>query len=367
MFSEQPAVAAALFTTNQIKSAAVLCGMEHMKKSLLRAVVVNSGNANACTGVGGAQDAGAMCAEVGRGLNIPKGNVLPSSTGIIGLRLPMQKVQQGIRDAVARLSADALQDAAEAIMTTDTVPKVASSRCRIDGRIVSMAGIAKGAGMIAPNMATMLAYVFTDAAISSNTLKPILRRAADESFHAITVDGDQSTNDTVLCMANGVAGNPRITRGTAGARAFEGTLTKLMKDLALGLVHDAEGATKLVEVRVEGARTVKDARRVAFAVANSILVKTAFFGEDPNVGRIMVALGGAGVPVDPNSIEVAFDRVKVVRRGVAVGTREQDAAAIMQQPSFRIRIALGTGRAAASVWTSDLSHDYVRINSEYRT
>jgi glutamate N-acetyltransferase / amino-acid N-acetyltransferase len=195
----------------------------------------------------------------------------------------------------------------------------------------------------------------------------MLRRAADQSFHAITVDGDRSTNDTLLCMANGLAGNPRITRGTAVEKAFERLLTNLMKDLSLRLVEGAEGATKLVEIRVERARTVSDARRVAFAVANSSLVKTAFFGEDPNIGRIMVVIGGAGVPVEPNAIEVAFDRINVVRRGVAMGTREKDAALVMRQRSFRVRIALGTGRQAVSVWTCDLSHEYVRINSEYRT
>jgi len=367
IFSEQPAVAAALFTTNQIKSPAVLCGMERMKKSRLQAVVVNSGNANACTGPGGFKDAEAMCAEVGLRLDVQKDRVLPSSTGIIGMRLPMDKVRAGIAEATAQLSPEALGDAAEAIMTTDRVPKIAHAQCRIGGRRVTIAGIAKGAGMIAPNMATMLAYVFSDAAISAPVLKPMLRRAADQSFNAITVDGDCSTNDTVLCLANGLARNPSIRRGTADAAVFERTLTKLMKGLALGLLEDAEGATKLVEIRVEGARTVRDARRVAFAVANSSLVKTAFFGEDPNIGRIMVVIGGAGVRVAPDAVEVAFDRVKVVRRGVAVGTREQDAAAVMKQRSFRVRIGLGIGRAAASVWTCDLSHEYVRINSEYRT
>jgi glutamate N-acetyltransferase/amino-acid N-acetyltransferase len=367
LFSERPAVAAALFTTNQIKSPAVVCGMERMRKSRLQAVVVNSGNANACTGTGGLEDAEAMCADAGARLGVSKEYVLPSSTGIIGVRLPMTKIRSGIEAAVARLSADGLKDAAEAIMTTDVVPKIVYDQCRIGGRVVTVAGVAKGAGMLAPNMATMLAYVFTDAVISPTVLKPMLRRGAQESFHAITVDGDRSTNDTLLCMANGLAGNAPIQRGTAAEKAFERILSKSMKELALKLVEDAEGATKLVEVRVEGARTVNDARRVAFAVANSMLVKTAFFGEDPNIGRIMVVVGSAGAPVEPGAVEVAFDRVKVVRRGVATGTREKEAALVMRQRSFCVRIFLGTGRAAASVWTCDLSHEYVRINSEYRT
>lgn len=367
LFSEKPAAAAAMFTTNRIKSPSVLCGMARMKRRRLQAVVVNSGNANACTGAGGLEDAEAMCAEAGARLGVSKELVLPSSTGIIGIRLPMAKIKAGIDAAVANLARDGLRDAAEAIMTTDKVPKIASGQCRIGRRTITVAAIAKGAGMIAPNMATMLCYVLTDAAISPAVLRPILRRGAEQSFHAITVDGDRSTNDTLLCMANGVAENPPILRGTSAEKTFERMLAGLMKELALKLLEDAEGATKLVEVRVERARTVNEAQRVAFAVANSALVKTAFFGQDPNIGRILVALGGAGVPVEPDAIEVAFDGVKVVRRGVAVGTREEEAAAVMRQRSFCVRISLGMGRAGISVWTCDLGHEYVRINSAYRT
>lgn len=365
--SDGPAAAAALFTRNRIKSPSVLSGRKRVARGVLQAVVVNSGNANACTGPGGLRDAEATCVETAGHVGIDAGQVLPSSTGIIGVPLPMDKIRRGIAAAAAALSPDALQDAAQAIMTTDNGPKTAAASCRIGGRTVRVAGIAKGAGMIAPNMATMLCYVLTDAAVAPAALRPMLRRAADGTFHAITVDGDTSTNDTVLCMANGVAGNPRVTRGGEGEDVLERALTRVMKELALKVVADGEGTKKLVEIRVDGARTVAEARKVAFTVANSKLVKTAFFGEDPNVGRFMMAIGNAGVPVVEETIDIALGGVRVVRRGLAVGTRESAAAKVMQRPSFTVRINLGMGDARTSVWTSDLGHEYVRINSDYRT
>ncbi|MDE0029436.1 MAG: bifunctional glutamate N-acetyltransferase/amino-acid acetyltransferase ArgJ [Deltaproteobacteria bacterium] len=365
--SEGPAAAAAVFTRNRVKSPSVTAGAQHVRSGQLQAVVVNSGNANACTGPGGLRDAEAMCAETARHLDIDARRVLPSSTGIIGVRLPMDKITRGIADAAAALSPGALQDAAQAIMTTDNGPKIAAATCRIGGRTIHIAGIAKGAGMIAPNMATMLCYVLTDAAVAPAVLRPMVRRATDATFHAITVDGDTSTNDTVLCLANGVARNPRITRGGEGEDVLEREMTRVMKELALKIVADGEGTKKLVEIRVDGARTVAEARKVAFTVANSKLVKTAFFGEDPNIGRFMMAIGNAGVPVVEETIDVVLGSVKVVRRGLAVGTRESAAAKVMQRPSFTVRISLGMGDAGTSVWTSDLGHEYVRINSDYRT
>ncbi len=365
--SERPAAAAALFTKNRIKSPTVVSGRKRVARGLIQAVVANSGNANACTGPGGLRDSEAMCAETARRLGIDAQRVLPSSTGIIGVPLPMDKIKRGIAVAAAALSPDRLQDAVEAIMTTDNGPKTAASRCRIGGRAVHVAGMAKGAGMIAPNMATMLCYVLTDADVAPAALRPMMRRAADRTFHAITVDGDTSTNDTLLCLANGVAGNPRITRGGAGEELLERALTRVMKELALMIVADGEGAKKVVEIRVDGARTVGEARKVAFTVADSKLVKTAFFGEDPNVGRLMMAVGNAGVPVVEETVDIALGGVRVVRRGVAVGTREAAAAKVMQRPSFAVRISLGMGAARTSVWTSDLGHEYVRINSDYRT
>lgn len=365
--SEQPASAAAVFTKNRIKSPSVLVGMRHVSQGTLQAVVVNSGNANACTGPNGLRDAEAICGEVARSLGVNRSWVLPSSTGIIGVPLPMDKIVRGIADAAVTLSSAGLRDAAEAIVTTDNGPKEASSSCRIDGRTVHVVGIAKGAGMIAPNMATMLCYVLTDASVTSASLRSMMGRAAEGTFQAITVDGDTSTNDTLLCMANGVAGNLRITRGGLGEQVLERALTRVMRELALKIVADSEGAKKLVEIRVDGARTVGEARKVAFTVANSKLVKTAFFGEDPNVGRFMMAVGNAGVPVAEETIDIALGRVTVVRRGVAVGTREAVAAKVMQRSSFTVRISLGMGDARTSVWTSDLGFEYVRINSDYRT
>jgi glutamate N-acetyltransferase/amino-acid N-acetyltransferase len=227
--------------------------------------------------------------------------------------------------------------------------------------------MAKGAGMIAPQMATMLAYILTDAAVASSSIKGIIRRSAEKSFHSVTVDGDMSTNDTVLCLANGSAGNRPVVRGSAGEKELERAITKIMKDLALQLVQDGEGGTKVAEIHVQGARSVAEAKRVAFSVANSKLVKTAFFGADPNVGRILVATGYSGVSVAPGKIDVSFDGVKFVRNGVVLASREGAAARVLKRRSFKVIIHLHQGRRAASVWTSDLSHRYVRINSAYRT
>ncbi|HXG51611.1 MAG TPA: bifunctional glutamate N-acetyltransferase/amino-acid acetyltransferase ArgJ [candidate division Zixibacteria bacterium] len=365
--SDRPATAAALFTTNRVKAAPVLVGMRRMKSGKLQAVVANSGNANACTGKRGLRDAEAMCRMAADALGIDPGLVLPSSTGIIGVPLPMDRVAAGIRRAAAELSADGFERAAEAIMTTDRFRKTATATCRIGGKPVRVAGMAKGAGMIAPHMATMLCYVLTDAAVQPGCLRSILRAAADDTFHCVTVDGDMSTNDTLLLLANGAAGNEPVRAGTAAAAALEKSVREVMKTLALKLVEDGEGATKVVEVRVDEARSLAAARQIAFAVARSQLVKTAFFGEDPNFGRILAAVGYAGVPVDPDRIDVLFDGVAVVRRGVGNPAAERQAARVLQRPRFRVRIRLRQGTAGASVWTSDLSHEYVRINSAYRT
>ncbi|MBI4527668.1 MAG: bifunctional glutamate N-acetyltransferase/amino-acid acetyltransferase ArgJ [Deltaproteobacteria bacterium] len=367
IFSETPAVAAALFTTNRVKAAPVLVGMERLRRSKIQAVVVNSGIANACTGKRGVSDAEAMCELVGSRLGIAAGLVFPSSTGVIGVPLPMDRIKRGITKAAAALSADSFSHAAEAIMTTDRFMKVSSTSLVLGGKRVRVAGMAKGAGMIAPNMATMLAYVFTDAAADADCVNSILRRSAEESFHRVTVDGDMSTNDTVLLLANGAVGNRPIERGSREAAGLLRAVSQVMKKLSIKLVEDGEGTTKLVEIRVEGARSGADARKIAFVVGNSKLVKTAFFGEDPNFGRVMAAVGYAGVPVRPEAIDVSFDRVTVVRNGVGLSSREKQAARVLKRPSFKVRIQLHQGKAATSIWTSDLSHTYVRINSAYRT
>jgi len=367
IYSERPATAAALFTTNRIKAAPVLVGMKRMRGRKIQVVVVASGNANACTGARGVRDAETMCKEVAVHLGIEPGLVLPSSTGLIGVPLPMEKVLRGIRAACASLSPEGFSQAANAILTTDRFVKVASTTCRLGGRKVTLAGMVKGAGMIAPNMATMLAYILTDAAVAPGCLDAILSRAAEATFNSVTVDGDTSTNDTALFLANGAAKNPVVRRGSAGERILLRAAQEVMKRLALQLVEDGEGATKVVEIRVEGARSGKDAKRVARTVADSKLVKTAFFGEDPNYGRIMAAVGYAGVPLAPERVSVFFDRVAVVKRGIGVNSNQRAAARVLGRPSFCVRIQLGQGKASASVWTSDLSHEYVRINSAYRT
>lgn len=365
--SDRPATAAALFTTNRVKAAPVLVGMRHMRSGKLQAIVVNSGNANACTGAEGLRHAEAMCRETGACLGVDSRLVLPSSTGIIGVPLPIETVRHGIREAATYLSRDRFADAADALLTTDRFAKMAVAKCSVGDQRVTVAGMAKGAGMIAPKMATMLAYVLSDAAVETNLLRSILRSVADRTFNAVTVDGDMSTNDTLVFLANGFAGNVPIRRGTKDALTFEKTVNVVMKKLALKLVEDGEGATKVVEVRVEGASSSAAAQKIASSVANSQLVKTAFFGEDPNFGRIMAAIGYAGVPIDIEKIDVWFEGVKVVSRGVGSPGRERQAARVLRRPSFRVNITLRQGRQAASVWASDLSHEYVRINSAYRT
>ena len=367
IFSERPATAAALFTTNRVKAAPVLVGMRRMRRGFIQAVVVNSGNANACTGARGVRDAEAMCRAAANRLKIAPGLILPSSTGLIGVPLPMKKIKDGIRKAARVLSMDSFAAAADAILTTDRFVKIASRTCRLNGKRAVVAGMVKGAGMIAPHMATMLAYIFTDAAVGRDCLRAILKRSADQTFHCVTVDGDMSTNDTVLFLANGACGNSPVRRGSREEKALSKASEAVMKDLALKLVEDGEGGTKVVEVLVEGARSVAQAKRVAFTVANSKLVKTAFFGSDPNFGRIMAAIGYAGVPIRPERMDVAFNGVMVVKRGVGMASREKKAARVLSRPSFRLRIHLHQGRESATVWGSDLSHEYVRINSAYKT
>jgi glutamate N-acetyltransferase/amino-acid N-acetyltransferase len=341
--------------------------MRHIRSGKLQAIVVNSGNANACTGAEGLRHAEAMCRETGACLGVDSRLVLPSSTGIIGVPLPIETVRHGIREAATDLSRDRFADAADALLTTDRFAKTAVAKCTVGDQRVTVAGMAKGAGMIAPKMATMLAYVLSDAAVETNLLRFILRSVADRTFNAVTVDGDMSTNDTLVFLANGFAGNAPIRRGTKDALTFEKSVGAVMKKLALKLVEDGEGATKVVEVRVEGASSSAAARNIACSVANSQLVKTAFFGEDPNFGRIMAAIGYAGVPIDVEKIDVSFDAVKVVSRGVGDPGKEREAARVLRRPSFQVKITLRQGKQAASVWASDLSHEYVRINSAYRT
>ena len=333
------------------------------------AFLVNSGNANAFTGSRGSASVEAIAAEVARGLGIPVARVFTSSTGVIGEPLPHDRIVAVLGDLAAALSPDAIGATARAIMTTDTFPKGASATCNLGGTPVRIAGIAKGSGMIAPDMATMLAYIFTDADIARPALQAVLRRAADRTFNAITVDSDTSTSDTVLLAATGRSGAERIEAEEApGAAAFEAALTDVLRDLAHQIVRDGEGATKFVEVRVSGARDDEDARKVARSIANSPLVKTAVAGEDPNWGRIVMAVGKSGAEADRDRLSIRFGDILVAEHGwVSPGYREAAGAAYMRSPELRLSVDLGLGEGAAVMWTCDLTQRYVEINADYRS
>ncbi len=365
--SEVPAKAAAVFTTNCFKAAPVLLDRERIRSGRARAILANSGNANAGTGETGYENACAMSAFAADKLGIPEHEVLVASTGIIGVDLPIGKVKAGMERLVRGLRPEGLADAAEAIMTTDKFRKVASRRATIGGREVTVSGMAKGAGMIEPNMATMLAFVMTDAAIDPGTLNGLFRRTVDRTFNAVTVDGCMSTNDTAIILANGLAGNAVIRKGTRPAALFEEMLFGVMFELAEGIVRDGEGATKLIEVAVRGAENRQGAKKVAYAIANSNLVKTAFFGGDPNWGRIISAIGAAGVSVAPEKVSVSLDDVPIFAGGQGIQGSGKRLQEIMGGPRIRVTVELGKGDKEFTVYTADLSFEYVEINAHYHT
>ena len=368
IYSEVPARVAGLFTTNAVKAAPVLLGMERIKRGLCQAVIVNSGNANACTGSQGLKDAKRVSSLVAEGLGISEQAVFPASTGVIGNPLPVKKIEGGIRELIKNLSPEGWMKTVEAIMTTDTFPKVAVATSRIRGRVVKLCGMVKGAGMIRPNMATMLSFLVTDANIKTSLLQRMLGRAAEQSYHRITVDGETSTNDTVLLLANGKSGHLCLNRMDRDGEVFQSMLFEVCQNLAKSLVKDGEGATKFVEILIRGARNLEDARRAAYAIAHSPLVKTAFFGEDANWGRILCALGHCGVEISPNRIDVFFDQVPVVKNGMGTGSRlEEKAGQVLKKKSFKVTVDLHQGRGEFSVFTTDLSIDYVKINASYRS
>jgi len=368
IFSEVPADVAAVFTTNKVKAAPVLLDEERVKGGKVRALVVNSGNANACTGAQGMTDAIETARLVAEGLRIPPEAVLVASTGVIGQLLPMGRIAGAMPALVSGCGSSSLNDIAAAIMTTDTFPKTGSMTGVAGGVKYTVAGVAKGAGMIMPNMATMLAFIVTDAAVEPALLQECFRIANDRSFNAITVDGDTSTNDTALIMANGAAGNPLICSGTPEAEAFAALLNDLLLSLAQQIVKDGEGATKFVTITVKGAVSDLQAKQAAMAVANSSLVKTAFFGQDANWGRIFAAVGYSGIEVEQLKTELFFDDVQMVREGLfAGGDAEARGTDVLKKPEFTVTIDLHLGSGAATVYTSDLSYDYVRINADYRT
>lgn len=367
LFSTRPAKAAGVFTTNGFKAAPVLIDMERIRSGVAQAVIVNSGIANAATGPEGLADALAVSQAASRELGIADDLVLVASTGVIGHRLPLSKIEAGMRGLVAGLHADGIPDAEAGIMTTDRFPKIAFRKGRIGQQEVTLCGIAKGAGMIEPHMATMLAFIMTDALIGAEALDAVFRQSVERSFNSVTVDGCMSTNDTALILANGVAGNREIRKRSAALGRFGEMLSALLAELARGLVRDGEGATKVIEIVVEEAKTISDARRVAYAVANSNLVKTAFFGGDPNWGRIISAVGSVGIDLPVDRVRLYFEDVPLFADGKGSPDHVEKLAGIMKQSDIRVRIGLGMGRRSWTVCTSDLSFDYIKINAHYHT
>ena len=371
---DEGATVAAVFTRNRFCAAPVQVCREHLAAVSpghgIRALLVNTGNANAGTGADGLARARRTCAALAALMGLAPEQVLPFSTGVIMEVLPVDRIEAGLPAALASLQAAHWAEAAAGIMTTDTLPKAASRQVQIDGHTVTVTGIAKGAGMIRPNMATMLGFVATDAAIEPALLQPLLTEAADLSFNRITIDGDTSTNDSFVLMATHQAGHPTITDlKSAAARTLRDALVEVAQELAQAIVRDGEGATKFITVHVQGGRLAAECQLAAYAIAHSPLVKTAFFASDPNLGRILAAVGYAGIgDLDQNLIDLFLDDVHVVREGGRhPAYREEDGQRVMKQSEITVRVDLHRGPAEATVWTCDLSVDYVKINADYRS
>ncbi len=362
---------AGVFTQNRFCAAPVQVCREHLAgEQGIRAIVVNTGNANAGTGADGLARARSTCAALAALLGATSEQVLPFSTGVIMETLPNARIEAALPAALADAKADNWALAAEAIMTTDTLPKAASRQVTIAGRTVTITGISKGAGMIRPNMATMLGFVATDAAIAPGLVQALVKEAADRSFNRITIDGDTSTNDSFVLIATHQAGHPPITQlDSAEGRAFRDALIAVAQQLAQAIVRDGEGATKFITVQIDGGRSEDECRQAAYAIAHSPLVKTAFFASDPNLGRILAAVGYAGIAdLDQSTIDLFLDDVHVVHRGGRRPEyREEDGARVMKQAEMTVRVNLNRGAAQATVWTCDFSYDYVKINADYRS
>jgi len=367
---ESGCTVAGVFTSNRFCAAPVILARAHLGASdAPRALVINTGNANAGTGEDGIRRALQVCDAVAATLGCAREQVLPFSTGVIMEPLPVERVIAGVPAAVADLGVANWTNAAQAIMTTDTVPKAASRQVQIDGHTVTVTGIAKGSGMIKPNMATMLGFVATDAAVSPEALQPMLQEAAADSFNSITVDGDTSTNDSFMLIASGKSGLVVHRQGNAAYAALRDAVREVSIELAQAIVRDGEGATKFITVRVEAGRSRAECRTVAYAIAHSPLVKTAFFASDPNLGRILAAIGYAGIDdLDTSRVDLYLDDVLVAKQGGRnPDYSEVDGNRIMKQSEILVRVVLNRGTAQATIWTCDLSFDYVKINAEYRT
>ncbi|MBI3954038.1 MAG: bifunctional glutamate N-acetyltransferase/amino-acid acetyltransferase ArgJ [Chloroflexi bacterium] len=367
LYAEQPCAAAGVFTTNKVIAAPLLVDQEHLQGGRTQALVVNSGIANACTGDQGLKDARDMAAAAAQRLGLKPTETLVASTGVIGVELPMGLIRTGLRKIELAPDAQAGHRLARAIMTTDTVPKEGAVAVEVAGHRVTLGGIAKGSGMIAPAMATMLAFLATDAAVEPTFLRAALRRAVDASFNQVTVDMDTSTNDMVLIYANGLAGNPPLRAGAPGAENFEAALTELSIHLAKLVARDGEGSTKLLEVRVEGARSLEDARRAALTIAGSPLVKTAAYGNDPNWGRVLAALGRSGAEIELSKVTLYINEICMMDAGAPVPFYKDAAVIALKQPEVVIHLRLNLGEHSAMAWGCDLTEGYVQINARYTT
>ncbi len=363
--SDMPAAAAAVFTTNRVQAAPVKLSSEHLKNGKARAVVVNSGNANACTAARGYKDAKVMAELAADELGIDLGDVLVASTGIIGKFMPVDKIAAGVKSLVRKLEDSENISAAQAIITTDSFLKEKAVRFSVDGVDITIGAMGKGSGMIFPHMATMLCFITTDALISKSALDTALKNSVEMSFHRITVDGDRSTNDSVFILANGAAGNRKIQTGTKAFNEFQEALDSVTSSIAKMIVRDGEGAAKFIEVEVIAGRTVEDAKRIGFSIANSNLVKTAFAGKSPNWGRIASAAGNAGVNINESKLSISIGGVQVMKNGCAVKYNAESAKKALADREIKVVVNLEAGNKGCTVWTCDLTEDYVRINTGY--
>jgi glutamate N-acetyltransferase / amino-acid N-acetyltransferase len=367
ILSERPAACAGMFTTNKVCGAPVTVTRRHVADGTARAILANAGNSNACTGVQGERDALSMCKILADEIGTGPSDILVASTGVIGRPLPMNLIEGGIRTAYGQVTRGGLEIAARAIMTTDTVPKLSTRVVNLGPTSFTVTGMCKGSGMIAPNLATMLAFIVTDAEVSSAQLREILAECVEKTFNRVTVDGDTSTSDMVLAMANGASDCGPIEPGTVKYQAFAGAIEEICSDLAEAIARDGEGATKFVTVQVNGAPSDADAHRAAKTVAESPLVKTAIFGGDPNWGRIAMALGRSGVEFDQAKLSISVGNLLLFKGGMPTAFDQKEAERLFAEKTLDITADLGNGNGSAEMWTCDLSYDYVKINAEYTT
>jgi glutamate N-acetyltransferase/amino-acid N-acetyltransferase len=366
IYSEVEATAAGVFTTNRVRASNIDLNKRKLRSEKGQAIIVNSGNANACTGEQGIRDTAEMSELTAGMLGIQPSRTFVCSTGVIGTPMPMNNVRKGITDLIRNLGNHSMNDVARAIMTTDKFPKTASKQLMLGGKKITVSACAKGAGMIDPNMATMLCFITTDAAVEPKALRTMLKDVANETFNTITVDGDMSTSDTVLIFANGIAGNKTITMRSIDYRKFQKTLFDICFELAEMMVRDGEGATKVAEIELKGAKSRADAKKAVDSIANSLLVKTAIYGNDANWGRILAAVGSSGITFDPQKVDIYFDDLQVVKNSVATG-KDSEANKKLKKKKIKILVDLKYGHVSSRALTCDLTEEYVKINSQYRT